>query len=103
MRGGTSRTDLKCDPRRDRGARTGTDDHRHARPGYSIYADPSVSLSLAKGRLTLSTPVRIGQDFRADLTPGQRRRTRATGGAHRARRAVTAQASSRSAASLERC
>lgn len=48
----------------------GGGDDGFRRPGYSIYADPGVSFAAARGTLTLSTPVRVGQNFSPDLTPG---------------------------------
>ncbi|MFI5244720.1 MAG: hypothetical protein ACHQQR_05800 [Gemmatimonadales bacterium] len=40
------------------------------RPGYSVFADPGVSFAIGRGTVALSTPVRIGQNFLPDLTPG---------------------------------
>jgi hypothetical protein len=48
----------------------GGGDDGFRRPGYSLYADPGLSLGVGRGAIALSIPVRIGQDFRPDLTPG---------------------------------
>ena len=48
----------------------GGGDDGFRRPGYSIYADPGLSLAVANGTIALSAPVRVGQNFGPDLTPG---------------------------------
>jgi hypothetical protein len=48
----------------------GGGDDGFRRPGYSLYADPGLSLSIGRGMVALSIPVRFEQNFRADLTPG---------------------------------
>lgn len=48
----------------------GGGDDGFRRPGYSLFADPGLSFAMAKGTFTLSAPVRVGLNFRPDLTPG---------------------------------
>ena len=48
----------------------GGSDAGFRRPGYAVFADPGLSVTMPKGALSLSAPVRIGQNFRPDLTPG---------------------------------
>ena len=48
----------------------GGGDDGFRRPGYSLYADPGLSMAVGRHAFALSIPIRIGQDFRPDLTPG---------------------------------
>ncbi|MDB4892122.1 MAG: hypothetical protein JWL61_3977 [Gemmatimonadetes bacterium] len=48
----------------------GGGDDGFRRPGYSLYADPGLSFSAARGTFTLSAPLRVGLDFKPDLTKG---------------------------------
>lgn len=48
----------------------GGGDDGFRRPGYSLFADPGLSFAVAKGTFTLSTPIRVGQNFSPDLTTG---------------------------------
>lgn len=48
----------------------GGGDDGFRRPGYSLYADPGLSAVVGRGTLTLSAPIRIGQNFQPDLTRG---------------------------------
>jgi hypothetical protein len=48
----------------------GGGDDGFRRPGYSLYADPGMSMAAGRGTLTLSAPVRIGLNFKPDLTAG---------------------------------
>lgn len=48
----------------------GGGDDGFRRPGYSLYADPGLSMAVGRNAFALSIPIRVGQDFRPDLTPG---------------------------------
>ena len=48
----------------------GGGDDGFRRPGYSLFADPGVSLPLGRGTLTVNVPLRIGLQFNPDITPG---------------------------------
>ena len=48
----------------------GGGDDGFRRPGYSLFADPGLSLAVGKGTFALSTPIRVGQNFIPDLTTG---------------------------------
>lgn len=47
----------------------GGGDDGFRRPGYTVYLDPGMSYSLAKGTLTVSVPWALAQDFKPDLVP----------------------------------
>ena len=46
----------------------GGGDDGFRRPGYALYADPGLTIGIGRGTLTLSSPIRIGLDFKPDLT-----------------------------------
>jgi hypothetical protein len=48
----------------------GGGDDGFRRPGYSLFADPGFSIAVGAGTLTLNAPVRVGQNFKPDLTAG---------------------------------
>ena len=48
----------------------GGGDDGFRRPGYSLFADPGMSVTLGKGTFTVNVPVRIGLRFDPDITPG---------------------------------
>jgi hypothetical protein len=48
----------------------GGGDDGFRRPGYSLYADPGLSVTVANGTFSVSVPIRVAQDFRPDLTAG---------------------------------
>lgn len=48
----------------------GGGDDGFRRPGYSLFADPGLSLPVGRGTVSLSVPFRLAQDFRPDLTAG---------------------------------
>lgn len=41
------------------------------RPGYTLYAEPGLSLTRSYGTFTLSVPIRVSQDFKPDPSPAQ--------------------------------
>ena len=48
----------------------GGGDDGFRRPGYSLFADPGLTFSIGSSVVALSAPIRIGQEFRPDLTTG---------------------------------